>query len=76
MLRPQSGSEHELTDPLTSLRCLAPVLKCMFCAETKQVFLSVLLRRSGVVFLVAPTAAEVLQGIAGRFTPWFSLLVP
>ena len=30
VLRPQSGSEHELTDPLTSLRCLAPVLGCMF----------------------------------------------
>ena len=30
MLRPQSGSKHELTDPLTSLRCLAPVLRCMF----------------------------------------------
>ena len=30
MLRPQSGSEHELTDPLTSLCCLAPALRCMF----------------------------------------------
>ena len=40
VLRPQSGSEHELTDPLTSLRCLAPVLKYMFCVETKHVLLS------------------------------------
>ena len=40
MLRPQSGSEHELTDPLMSLCCLAPVLRCMFCAETKHVLLS------------------------------------
>ena len=30
VLRPQSGNEHELTDPLKSLRCLAPVLRCMF----------------------------------------------
>ena len=29
VLRPQSGNEHELTDPFTSLRCLAPVLRCM-----------------------------------------------
>ena len=71
-LRPQSGSEHELTDPLTSLRCLAPVLRCMFCVETKRVLLSVLERRSGVVFLSAPAAREVLQGNAGRFSPCFS----
>ena len=77
MLRPQSGSEHELTDPLTSLCCLAPVLRCMFCVETKHVLLSMLERRSGLLFLFAPTAPEVLQGSASRFYPcflcWFSL---
>ena len=49
MLRPQSGSEHALTDPVTSLCCLAPVLRCMFCVETKHVFLSVLGWHSGMV---------------------------
>ena len=35
-----------MTNPLTSLRCLAPVLRCMFCGKTKHVLLSVLRRRS------------------------------
>ena len=71
LLRPQSGSEHELTDPLASLCCLAPVFEVHICAETKHVLLSVLGRRSGVVFLFAPTAPGVLQGSAGRFSPCF-----
>ena len=40
MLRPQSGSEHELADPLTSLCCLAPVLRCrhVLCGDQTRPF--------------------------------------
>ena len=38
MLRPQSGSEHELTDLVTYLRCLAPVLRCMFVSRPNKSF--------------------------------------
>ena len=71
MLCPQSGSVHELTDPPTSLCCLAPVLRCMFCVETKHVLLSVLQRRSGDVFLVAPDCA---RSFAGRCKQIFLLV--
>ena len=67
VLRPQSGSERELTDPLTSMRCLAAVLTCMFRAETKHVHLSALERRSGVVFRFAPTARKFCRAVQADF---------
>ena len=69
VLRPQGGSEHELTDPLTSLCCLAPVLRCMFCVETKDVLLSMLERRSGVVFPFCPDCARSFAGQCRQISP-------
>ena len=76
VLRPQSGSEHELTDPLTSLCCLAPVLRCMFCVETEHVLQSVRERRSGVVFLFARLRRKFCRAVQADFLLVFLMLVP
>ena len=59
--------QRELTDPLTSMRCLAAVLTCMFCAETKHVHLSALERRSGVVFRFAATERKFCRAVQADF---------
>ena len=60
MLRPQSGSEHELADPLTSLCCLAPVLKCrhVLCGDQTRSSVGVLGRHSGMVLFYPDCAGS------------------
>ena len=72
MLRLQSGSEHEPTDSLTSLRCLAPVLRCMFCAETKHVLLLVSRCTRFELHSFVLSSKHVLRLVCGTGTAgWF-----
>ena len=77
VLRPPSGCEHELTDPLTSLRCVAPVLRCMFCAETKHVLLSVLgQRREGCFPFLPRLRRKFCIAVQADFLPGFLCWFP
>ena len=70
MLRPQSGSERELTDPLTSLRCLAPVLRCCFCGDQTRPSVGAGLAQRGC-FLFLPGCS---RSFAGQCMQIFSLV--
>ena len=67
MLRPQSGNEHELTDPFTSFCWLpvVPVLRYTVCAENKHVLLLVCGTGTAGCFVFPLVRGVFLQGRAG-----------
>ena len=75
VFRPQSGSEHELTDPLTSLCCLAPVLRCMFVWRPNTSFCRCWGGAAGLFSFLPRLRRKFCRAVQADFLLVFSLLV-
>ena len=76
VLRPQSSSEHELTDPLPSLCCLAPVFEVHVCAETKHVLCWCWCGAAGVFSFLPRLRRKFCRAVQADFLPGFLCWFP